>query len=66
MASIYIREFMPAAKAAELVGKRIAFFVPWSLEQRQGTITRIGPSTIWLGAWCYHIDHIRRPMEVRS
>lgn len=64
--SLRLRNHMPAPMLADLLGKRIEFLVPWSAERRAGTITRIGATTIWFGAWCYSISQIRNAREIKS
>lgn len=46
-------------------GTKCRFFVRWSTDERFGTVTRVGFSVIWIGAYCFHHDDITRIREVR-
>jgi len=62
---LYI-EHMDQSRLQELVGKQIRYFVRWSQDERFGTVTRVGPQTIWCGAWCYHRNDMRHVREVTA
>lgn len=48
------------------VGAPIRFWARWSAEERFGTVTRVGFHTVWVGAYCYHHDDLRRVREWRT
>lgn len=45
------------------VGRDVRFFTRWDSAERFGTVTRIAHRIIWVGAYCYHVDNLRRLRE---
>ena len=64
-----LHRLMTDAERQKLVGQKVAFTVTrdGALVERAGEITRLTPTCIWIGAWCYHISepqHLREVQEV--
>lgn len=57
---------MTDAERQKLVGKQVVFTVTRDgiPVERGGEITRLTPTCIWIGAWCYHVSEPQRMREV--
>lgn len=50
----------------KLKGKRVHYRTRWDDTERAGTIHRVGASTVWINAGCFHHDDLISLKEVEN